>query len=81
MNELDCAELVELVTAYLEGALEPVDEARVVAHLAACDGCSAYVDQMGFVLGQLRGTDPGTLDERRRQQLLLAFREITARRE
>ena len=43
---LTCRELVELVTDYLEGAL-PVREAeRFEAHVAVCEGCDAYVEQI-----------------------------------
>ena len=35
IEALSCQELVELVTAYLEGALPPEEHARVEEHLAA----------------------------------------------
>ena len=47
---LTCVELVELVTDYLEGALSPRERARFDAHLAECDGCQAYVEQMRTVI-------------------------------
>jgi anti-sigma factor RsiW len=43
---LSCQELVELVTEYLEGALSPADAARFDAHIAGCDGCTRYLDQI-----------------------------------
>src|SRR4029079_12226379 len=43
---LPCHEVVEIVTDYLEGALTPDVEERVEAHLALCDGCPRYLDQM-----------------------------------
>jgi predicted anti-sigma-YlaC factor YlaD len=48
--ELTCQELVELVTDYLEDALEPVERARFEAHLADCSGCRAYLAQMRTTL-------------------------------
>lgn len=45
-HELTCKEVVELVTAYLEGALDDADARRFEEHLADCDGCSGYLDQM-----------------------------------
>ena len=45
-DELACRELVELVTEYLEGALDPAERSRVDAHLTECDGCAAYLDQI-----------------------------------
>jgi predicted anti-sigma-YlaC factor YlaD len=41
-----CAEIVEMVTDHLEGALCDDDLARFLDHLAGCDGCTAYLDQM-----------------------------------
>ena len=43
---LSCQELVELVTAYLERALPSEDHARFEEHVAGCDGCERYVEQM-----------------------------------
>ena len=43
---MSCDELVALVTAYLEGQLDHDDEQRFRAHLAGCDGCDRYLDQM-----------------------------------
>ncbi len=45
-NELTCRELVELVTDYFENALSETERARVREHLASCDGCDTYVEQM-----------------------------------
>lgn len=46
IEELTCQDLVELVTDFFEGALPPVDRLRFEAHLAECDGCTTYVEQM-----------------------------------
>ena len=37
---LTCAQVVELVTDYLEGGLSEADRARFEAHLSGCDGCT-----------------------------------------
>ena len=41
-----CREVVELMTDYLEDALSPDDRARFEAHIAGCDGCTAYLEQL-----------------------------------
>ena len=72
---LDCNEFVELVTAYLEDALEPADRQRVLDHLDLCDGCSTYLEQIRTTVravGDLRA--PGALPDVGRQRLLEAFR-------
>ena len=43
---LSCREMVELVTDYLEDALPGSERARFEAHIAGCDGCTAYLEQM-----------------------------------
>jgi anti-sigma factor RsiW len=45
-RELACQEVVELVTAYLDDALATGDRERFEEHLAFCDGCANYLDQM-----------------------------------
>jgi anti-sigma factor RsiW len=69
-----CRDLVELVTDYLEGALSPEQQARFENHIAGCDGCTAYLEQMRDTIrltGTLREqqTSPGA-----RAELLHAFR-------
>jgi anti-sigma factor RsiW len=72
--ELTCAEVVELVTDYLELRLPAADVERFEAHLALCDGCGRYVDQLRATIaatGRLREEDlPPLLQER----LVDAFR-------
>jgi len=73
-RELTCAELVELVTDYLERSLTVRDVERFEEHLAFCDGCGMYLEQMRAtiaVTGRMRERDlPPELEER----LLDAFR-------
>jgi anti-sigma factor RsiW len=52
---LSCREVVELVTAYLEGALSLADRMRFENHLSACDGCTTYLEQMRRTV-ELTGT-------------------------
>ncbi|MGH2354655.1 MAG: zf-HC2 domain-containing protein [Chloroflexota bacterium] len=54
-DALNCKELVELVTDYLEGALSPTERERFEAHLAACRGCNVYLAQMRQTI-RLAGT-------------------------
>jgi anti-sigma factor RsiW len=55
LAHLNCLELVELVTAYLEGNLSSGERKRFDAHLSACDGCTTYVEQMRRTI-ELTGT-------------------------
>ena len=71
---LTCAQVVELVTDYLEGGLSDADRARFEAHLSVCDGCTNYLDQMRVtiaVVGRVREED---LSDEVKAGLLTAFR-------
>ncbi len=48
-----CRELVELVTAYLDGVLPAQERERVDLHLAGCDGCTAYLVQIRATIAVL----------------------------
>jgi anti-sigma factor RsiW len=72
--QLSCRELVELVTDYLEGTLDPARLAALDAHLAGCDGCGTYVEQMRQTVAALRGIGDGeTVLPQTRQAILAAF--------
>jgi anti-sigma factor RsiW len=45
-SDLTCREMVELVTDYLEDRLKPDERARFEAHLALCEGCRVYLEQV-----------------------------------
>jgi predicted anti-sigma-YlaC factor YlaD len=73
-DDITCAELVELVPEYLEGALEPGLVERFEEHLVLCDGCSVHVQQMGETIrltGSLREED---VEPEAAERLLVAFR-------
>jgi len=71
---MTCSEFVELVTAYLEGDLDPATEARFAEHLALCQGCERYLDQFRTTIGRLGTLPEETLSDPARSALLTAFR-------
>jgi anti-sigma factor RsiW len=78
--ELTCREFVELVTDYLEGAMVPAERARFEAHLAICEGCQAYLDQMRQTIAELGHLPEERLSGEARAALLAAFRDWNAGR-
>jgi anti-sigma factor RsiW len=76
---MTCSEFVELVTAYLEGELDPGTEARFVEHLALCEGCERYVDQFRSTIDRLGTLPEESLSEPARGALLDAFRNWSHR--
>jgi uncharacterized alpha-E superfamily protein len=66
-RELACREVVELVTAYLEDALDWHDRERFEEHLVFCDGCSNYLEQMRATIRVTSVADfvlPAALEDR-----------------
>jgi predicted anti-sigma-YlaC factor YlaD len=75
VEPLKCQELVELVTAYLEGALTPTDRDRFDAHLAQCQGCRNYLDQMHQTIALTGRLSEESIPAGARDKLLQAFRD------
>ena len=74
-DEMTCKELVELVTAWLDGALPPAERSRFDAHLADCPYCRVYLDQMRRTVRLLGGLSEETIDPAARDALLARFRD------
>ncbi len=73
-KDLVCQQAVELVTAYLEGALSWRARRRFEAHLRGCPNCSAYLEQMRATIATTGRIDPDTLDPEVRDELVKLFR-------
>ncbi|WP_374777454.1 zf-HC2 domain-containing protein [Streptomyces sp. NBC_01310] len=75
---MNCDEFVELVTSFLDGAMEEPTELDCLAHLARCEGCEASLEQFRqtiAILGELPRELPGaSLSVGARDQLRGAFR-------
>jgi anti-sigma factor RsiW len=71
---MNCRQVVELMTDYIEGMLAPAERARFEEHIAGCDGCTAYLDQMRItrrIVGRLADVPMPQSVER---ELVEAFR-------
>ena len=74
-DELTCKEVVEIVTDYLEGALSPEDRARFDQHLAGCDGCTSYLEQMRETIRLSGMLTEEQVPAAQRERLRRAFRD------
>ena len=72
---LTCKELVELVTDYLEGTLPADVRARMDRHLAGCDGCTNYLEQMRQTIRLTGQIQEKNLTPAQREDLLRLFRD------
>lgn len=73
-QDLACRELVELLTEFLDGALDERTRTQVEQHLVLCPGCTEYLRQFRATIGATRKLAEEDLPERVRENLLDAFR-------
>lgn len=73
-DELNCQEVVELVTDYLEQALLPEIKAQFENHIAVCPGCDTYLDQVQQTITMLRKLAEQSIFPETKQELLEMFR-------
>jgi len=70
---IECQQVVEVVTAYLEDALPARERKRLEAHLAACPHCSAYLEQIRETIALSGRLSEDEIDPAARPALLRVF--------
>jgi len=73
-RRLTCQQVVELVTEYLDGVMEPGRRARFETHLTGCDGCTAYLEQFRTTVAVVGRLDASDVPAPVMGELLAAFR-------
>jgi predicted anti-sigma-YlaC factor YlaD len=76
MADLTCQELVELVSDYLEGALDEVTAERFDQHLALCGGCQTYLEQLKESVSLMGEIGVESLSEEMQATLMRMFRDF-----
>ncbi|HEX9559861.1 MAG TPA: zf-HC2 domain-containing protein [Candidatus Dormibacteraeota bacterium] len=71
---MTCREVVELMTAYLDGALSAADRARFDNHMQGCDGCRAYLAQLRTARMLMGRVASEPVPEQLKAELMNAFR-------
>ena len=79
-KRMTCRDLVETVTAWLEGTLPPDERARFDSHLARCPECRTYVEQMRLTIRLTGQLDVDNLSAPEQATLLELFRGWRATR-
>jgi anti-sigma factor RsiW len=74
-DAISCQELVELVTDYLEGALEPADLRRFEEHIATCGKCTDYLEQLRQTIEAVGRITPDDLSPEAERELMDVFRD------
>lgn len=72
--DLVCQQAVELVTDYLEGALSRRERRRLETHLAGCEHCSEYLDQIRATIRATGRVVPENLSPEAQEGLVELFR-------
>ena len=74
-RHVTCEEIVELVTDYLEHALDSETAALFEEHINFCDGCEAYLRQVRATIETVSEIDPVDVPAETSARLLEAFRD------
>jgi predicted anti-sigma-YlaC factor YlaD len=72
---MTCHEVIELLSTYIEGGLTGDDRRRVDEHLALCDGCTTYLEQMRETIRLSGMVTEEQVPEDEKTALLAAFRD------
>ncbi len=75
---MTCKEFVELITEYLDLALDQQTRERFEHHLSLCDGCEVYLEQIRQTASAVGRIEEAHLSEPARSHLLDAFRDWKA---
>jgi anti-sigma factor RsiW len=76
-DELRCIELVDEISAYIDGEVDDAKRSRIERHLEGCLGCQAAVDQFETikrVAGRLSPADVASIDPLIRDRLMATLR-------
>ena len=74
-HQLICQEIVEVITDYLEGAMDAELRASFDAHLAGCPHCTHYVEQVRAMIRVSGTIEAEELTPEFRTGLVAAFRD------
>lgn len=80
-DALRCQEIVELVTDYLEGALDERTRASFDRHLTTCAECTRYLDQARLTRDAMGNVHPPAPSPETKAALLDAFRNAARDRD
>jgi predicted anti-sigma-YlaC factor YlaD len=72
---LTCHEIIKLLSTYIEGGLTADNRSRVDEHLALCDGCTTYLEQMRETIRLSGMVTEEQVPEDEKTALLAAFRD------
>jgi anti-sigma factor RsiW len=78
-ESMACRAAVELMTNYLDGAMDARLRRRFEAHLADCPACNTYLEQMRVTVAVLGRLEPDRVDPDVRAELVSIYRAFRVR--
>jgi anti-sigma factor RsiW len=81
-DDLQCRELVDTVTEYLDGEVDEGQRRVIERHLEGCEGCRVALDQFQTVIrlaGRLTAADVARIDALVRDRLMATLRVMRRR--
>ena len=80
VDHVTCRRLVDVLTDYLEGVVDPQLRADIERHIVICRGCANYVEQMRGTIDLLGRLAEEAPEDAQSEQLLEIFRGWRAER-
>jgi anti-sigma factor RsiW len=80
-DELVCQQVVELVSDYLEDALPRSERRRFERHLAGCEHCAEYLEQMRATIALTGRLTPEDLTPMMREDFTALYRRWLSERD
>ena len=75
-SDMNCRELVECITDYLERRLRSEETQRLEDHLADCPGCRTYLEQMRGLIHAAGKLEERDISTEAKAELLGIFRDL-----
>jgi hypothetical protein len=73
MSGLSCRGFAELLTEFLDGALDELAERHFLEHQRECSDCERYLDEFRITICTVRRLPAETIPDDDRDRLLTAF--------
>ena len=73
-RQMTCKELVELLSAYLDDALELGDRDRLERHLERCSGCRSHLRQFQLMLDAMSAVPGPTIEPPYLDELIRVYK-------
>jgi hypothetical protein len=78
MRKLECVDLVERVTDFMEGSLDADTQSQLARHISLCWACANYVGEMNTTVQLMSQLPPERLSDQLWSNLSMMYRQWAA---